>query len=139
MKLSLRTSRIKALALLNRKSRSRAQSRPDSAPKCLIAAQVHLHVSYWHRFEVALTRQFILDATVALDWLLRETAAAARYAASVAMALADEETTCVVPTLFHIEVASTLMRNGRNPGPALSREKKTRQGATAYGAPGNAH
>jgi predicted nucleic acid-binding protein len=64
--------------------------------------------------ESVLAERFVLDASVALAWFLRETPAATRYAAAVAALLAQEDVVCVVPAIFHIEVAATLIRKRRD-------------------------
>jgi predicted nucleic acid-binding protein len=61
-----------------------------------------------------LAERFVLDASVALAWFLRDTPAATRYAAAVAILLAQEDAVCVVPAIFHIEVAATLVRKRRD-------------------------
>jgi predicted nucleic acid-binding protein len=61
-----------------------------------------------------LAERFVLDASVALAWFLRDTEPATRYAAGVAELLAREDAICVVPAIFHIEVAATLIRKRRD-------------------------
>jgi predicted nucleic acid-binding protein len=69
---------------------------------------------HWLRYGVALAERFVLDASVALARFLQETDAATRYAASIAEVLARENAICVVPAIFHIEVAATLVRKRRD-------------------------
>lgn len=68
----------------------------------------------WLLSESVLAERFVLDASVALAWFLHETEGATRYAAGVARLLAQEDVVCVVPAIFHIEVAATLVRKRRD-------------------------
>ena len=61
-------------------------------------------------------RQFVLDASVALEWFLPEAASIHPYAASVLAAIDRNDITPAVPDLWHYEVASALLtakRSGR--------------------------
>lgn len=73
--------------------------------------------------ESVLAECFVLDASVALAWFLRDTPAATRYAAAVAGLLAQEDAICVVPAIFHIEVASTLIRKRRDRNAGFGKAK----------------
>lgn len=73
--------------------------------------------------ESALAERFVLDASVALACFLRDTEAATRYAHAVAELLALEDAVCVVPAIFHIEVAATLMRERRDPHARFGKAK----------------
>jgi predicted nucleic acid-binding protein len=70
-----------------------------------------------------LAERFVLDASVALAWFLRDTPAATRYAAAVAGLLAEEDAVCIVPAISHIEVAATLIRKRRDRKAGFGRAK----------------
>ncbi len=67
--------------------------------------------------------RFVLDASVALAWFIKGSPEQAAYARSVAMTLADPETLCVVPALWHTEVGATLLKSRRNPAAKFSASK----------------
>lgn len=61
-------------------------------------------------------RQFVLDASVALEWFLPEAASIHPYAAAVLAAIDRNDITPAVPDLWHYELASALLtakRSGR--------------------------
>ena len=61
-------------------------------------------------------RQFVLDASVALEWFIPEPRFAHPYAAAVLTAIGRDEITPAVPDFWHYEVASALLtarRSGR--------------------------
>lgn len=61
-------------------------------------------------------RQFVLDASVALEWFLPEAASIHPYALAVLAAIDRNDITPAVPDLWHYEVASALLsakRSGR--------------------------
>lgn len=57
--------------------------------------------------------RFVLDANIALTWFLAEGDAQTEYSLLVLDNAADGDT-CIVPGLWHIEVAARLMRARRN-------------------------
>ena len=64
------------------------------------------------RFDHGVADRFVLDAGVALAWVLDEEPAMKRYAAAVYEYASEGRIVCV-PALFHQEVAAVMLRGSR--------------------------
>jgi len=101
---------------LGRSPRPSRRARPYNRPSLQWNSEQagRLRARRWLPSASVLAERFVLDASVALAWFLRETEPATRYAAAVLASLAEEDAVCVVPAIFHVEVAATLIRKRRD-------------------------
>lgn len=61
-----------------------------------------------------MTARFVLDANVALTWFLDEAPAQVAYARAVARFIQEGNAVCVVPAIWHVEVAAVLLAAHRD-------------------------
>lgn len=57
---------------------------------------------------------FVLDASVALAWFIRQTVEQRRYAEAVLNLIHEADTVCVVPSVWHYETGAVLLREHRD-------------------------
>lgn len=62
-----------------------------------------------------MTTRFVLDASVALTWFLDEAPEQVAYAQAVARFIQEGNPVCVVPAIWHVEVAGVLLAAHRDP------------------------
>ena len=61
-----------------------------------------------------MTTRFVLDASVPLTWFLDEAPEQAAYAQAVARFIQEANPVCVVPAIWHVEVAGVLLAAHRD-------------------------
>ncbi|MBI3916252.1 MAG: type II toxin-antitoxin system VapC family toxin [Betaproteobacteria bacterium] len=61
-----------------------------------------------------MTSRFVLDANVPLTWFLDEEPEQAAYAQAVARIIQEGNPVCVVPAIWHVEVATVLLAAHRD-------------------------
>lgn len=73
---------------------------------------------------------FVLDASVALSWFIRQTESQRRYAEAVLNLIQEADTVCVVPSIWHYETAAVLLRAHRDKAARFGKVKLERALAT---------
>ena len=57
---------------------------------------------------------FVLDASVALAWFIRQSDEQRGYAEAVLNLIHEADTVCVVPSVWHYETGAVLLRENRD-------------------------